>query len=91
MIKTLSPFGCTYFHPTNDITTSLFPDVYEARSAGSTSTTNPRIKSSVVHPPLVLALQPVERRLARLFRTQLESIGRAESEAGSFPGRVVWD
>lgn len=45
-------------------------------SATLPSASNLRIKSSHVHPPIAISLQPSERRLARLFRKQLESIGQ---------------
>ena len=45
-------------------------------SATLPPTSNLRIKSSHVHPPIAISLQPSERRLAKLFRKQLESIGQ---------------
>lgn len=45
-------------------------------SATLPPTSNLRIKSSHVYPPIAISLQPSERRLAKLFRKQLESIGQ---------------
>ena len=52
-------------------------DLYESPS---TSGTHPAIKSCIVHPPLLINLTTTEKKLAKLFQKQLETLGMMDHE-----------
>lgn len=54
---------------------SLFTDLYVANTSTSGGVLPPQIRSSTVHPPLAINLQPGEVNLARLFHQQLKQHG----------------